>query len=232
MKSVEKTRPGCGDHGSRMQACVSFRVSWPEMKAGAGDAAARMNAAVLAATGFPAGQAAMESYGDQLIERWRVEHKGVVYADSTWFERRIVQVVARRPGVWSLEVIRTGQTGAALPFIERTYLNLDPATGSPVTLDGVLESGVTSQLETLAQERLRKALSVAADAALPLKAARFALPREFGVTSAGLLLAWRGDELRNPAAAPVELTLPWRDVRGFVRQAAVKPPGDDAEQGF
>ena len=133
MRTLEKTRPGCGDHGNRTQACVSFKAVWPEMKGG-GDATAKMNGAVLAALGFPAGPGTMDLFADAMIERWWVEHRGVVYADSTWFERRMVRVLARRPEVWSFQADRIGQTGKELPFYERTYLNLDPRTGVPAVL--------------------------------------------------------------------------------------------------
>jgi hypothetical protein len=232
MRTFEKSRPGCGDHGNRAQACVSFRAAWPEMRGGAGDAAAKMNAAVLTALGFPEGPARMEPFGDEMIERWRVEHKGIVYADSTWFERRIVQVLARRPEVWSFEVVRIGQTGQALPFNERTYLNLNPRTGAPVALGALLDNGGEARLATLAEKQLRTELGLASGAPLPLKEKTFALPEQFALTSAGVVLAWSGDALRAPASAPIEITIPWSDARELVRASAVKPPSTDAEQGF
>lgn len=234
MRTFEKSRPGCGDHGNHAQACVSFRATWPEMKGGTGEAAAKMNGAVLAALGFPAGPAAMDPFGEDMIEHWRVEHRGVVYADSTWFERRTVQVLAHRPGVWSFQVDRIGQTGKALPFNERTYLNMDPRTGSPVSLIAVLETDAEAKLAAVAERRLRIALGLADEAPLPLneiKEKAFALPVHFAITSAGVVLAWSGDELRAPGA-PIEIIVPWSEARDLVRKAAVKPPSSDTEQGF
>jgi hypothetical protein len=232
MRTFEQSRPGCGDHGNHAQACVSFRAAWPEFKGGAGDAAAKMNAAVLTALGFPEGPARMGPFCDEMVERWRVEHRGVVYADSTWFERRIVQVLARRPEVWSFEVERLGQTGKALPFDERSYLNLNPRTGAPVALSSLLERGAGTRLATLAEKQLRAELNLTGEAPLPLKDAVFGLPEQFAVTSAGVVLAWSGDALRKPASAPMEITVPWSDARDLVRAVAVKPPSPDAEQGF
>jgi hypothetical protein len=231
MRTFETSRPGCGDHGNRTQACVSFRAVWPEMKGGA-EGAARMNAAVLAALGFPSGPESLAPYGEELIEHWRVEHKGVVYADSSWFERRMVQVIARRPGVWSFLVQRIGQTGKALPFDERTYLNLDPRTGAPVALDSLLASHAGARFASLAEAGLRAALNLAPDAPLPLKEQQFALPAEFALSPAGVVLAWSGQALRDPASARIEITLPWSQTRELVSQTAVKPPTPEAEQGF
>jgi hypothetical protein len=232
MRSFETSRPGCGDHGNRTQACVSFRAVWPEMKGGADGAAARMNAAVLAALGFPSGPESLAPYGGELIERWRVEHRSVVYADSSWFERRMVQVLARRPGVWSFLVERIGQTGKALPFDERTYLNLDPRTGAPVPLDSLLASRSGDRFASLAEAGLRAALNLAPTAPLPLKEKQFALPSEFALSPAGVVLAWSVQELREPASARIEITLPWSATRELVSQTAVKPPTPEAEQGF
>ena len=235
MRTFEKSRPGCGDHGNHAQACVSFRASWPEMRGGAGEAAAKMNGIVLAALGFPAGAATMDPFSDELIEHWRVEHKGIVYADSTWFERRMVQVLARRPEVWSFQVDHTGQTGKALPFNERTYLNLDPRTGVPVSLSALLEKDAEARMESLAERRLRTMLGLTSEASLPLKAVKekvFSLPAQFAITSAGVVLAWSGDELRAPDESPIEITIPWSEARDLVRKAAVKPPSSDTEQGF
>ncbi len=234
MRTFEKSRPGCGDHGNHAQACVSFRATWPEMKGGAGDAAAKMNGIVLAALGFPTGAATMDTFGDELIERWRVEHRGMIYADSTWFERRMVQVLARRPEVWSFQVDHIGQTGKALPFNERIYLNLDPRTGTPVSLGALLEKDAETRLAALAERRLRTALGLANDSSLPQKEVNqraFSLPAQFAITSAGVVLAWSGDELRAPGA-PIEITIPWSEARYLVRKAAVKPPSLDTEQGF
>jgi hypothetical protein len=232
MRSFETSRPGCGDHGNHAQACVSFRAVWPELKGGADGAAAKMNAAVLAALGFPSGPESLAPYGEQLIEHWRVEHRGVVYADSSWFERRSVQVLARRPGVWSFQMDRIGQTGKALPFDERTYLNLNPRTGAVVTLDALLASQAETRFTALAEARLRAALHLAPGAPLPLKAPQFTLPPQFACSPAGIVHAWSGEELLDPASARIEITLPWGDARELVSQSAVKPPKPEAEQGF
>lgn len=232
MRTFEKTELGCGDRGHRDEACVSFRATWPELKGGAGGTASKMNSALLSAFGFPGGAAEMEPYAVALIERWRVEHKGVVYADSTWFERRTVQVLARRPEVWSFQVDRLGQTGKELPFDERSYVNLNPRTGSSVTLESLLEKDAAPRLSTLAERRLRETLSLADTAALPLPDNRFALPRQFALTQQGLMLLWSGDALADPAAPRIEITLPWNLVRDLVRASAVKPPGPEAETGF
>ena len=232
MRTFETSRPGCGDHGNLTQSCVSFRAVWPEIKGGAEGAASRMNAAVLAALGFPSGPESMARYGEELIEHWRVEHKGVVYADSSWFERRMVQVLARRPGVWSFLVERIGQTGKALPFDERTYLDLDPRTGAPVELNSLLASHANARFASLAEAGLRAALNLAPDAPLPLKDQQFALPAEFALSPAGIVLAWSGQALRDPASARIEITLPWGQARELVSPTAVKPIAPEAEQGF
>jgi hypothetical protein len=231
-RTFEKTEPGCGDRGHRDQACVSFGAAWPELNGGASGVASRMNSAVLSALGFPGGAAEMEPYAVALIERWRVEHKGVIYADSTWFERRTMQVLARRPEVWSFQFDRLGQTGKELPFDERSYLNLDPCTGASVTLAALLEKDAAPRLAALAEGRLRETLSLPAAAVLPLKDNRFALPQQFAVSQPGLVLLWSGDALADPAAPRIEITLPWNLVRDLVRAAAVKPPGPEAETGF
>jgi hypothetical protein len=232
MRSFEASRPGCGDHGSRTQACVSFRAVWPEMKGGANGAVAKMNAAVLAALGFPSGPDSLAPYGEELIEHWRVEHKGVVYADSSWFERRMVQLLARRPGVWSFLVERIGQTGKALPFDERTYLNLNPRTGDPVSLDSLLASHSDARFASLAEAGLRAELNLAPAAPLPLREKEFTLPSEFALSPAGVVLAWSGPALRDPASARIEIVLPWKVTRELMSQTAVKPPTPEAQQGF
>jgi hypothetical protein len=232
MRTFETSRPGCGDHGNHTQACVSFRAVWPEMKGGADGAAARMNTAVLAALGFPSGPESLAPYGEELIERWRVEHRGVVYADSSWFERRMVQVLARRPGVWSFLVERIGQTGKALPFDERTYLNLDPRTGNPVSLDSLLGSHADTRFASLAEAGLRAALNLTPAAPLPLKEKQFALPAEFAFSPTGVVLAWSGQALLNPESARIEITLPWSETRDLVSQTAVRPPTPEAQRGF
>jgi len=232
MRSFEKTEPGCGDRGHRDEACVSFRTTWPELKGGAGDSASKMNSALLTAFGFPGGAAEMEPYAAALIERWRVEHKGVIYADSTWFERRSMQILARRPEVWSFQYDRLGQTGKELPFDERSYLNLNPRNGSPVTLDSLLEKDCAPRLSALAERRLRETLSLHDAAALPLRDTRFALPTQFALTQPGLVLQWSGEALPDPAAPHIEITLPWNLVRALFRAEAVKPPGPEAGTEF
>jgi hypothetical protein len=232
MRSFETMRPGCGDHGNHAQACVSFRAVWPEMRGGRNGAAATMNLVVMAALGFPAGPESMAPYGEQLIERWRVEHRGAVYADSSWFERRAVQVLARRPGVWCFQVDRLGQTGDALPFDERTYLSLNPQTGAPVALNSLLAARAESRFASAVEARLRSALNLPPGAPLPLKDSQFALPAQFAFSPAGVILAWRGAELRQPTEAPIEIVLPWSEARELVSQKAVRPPSPEVTQGF
>jgi hypothetical protein len=232
LRTFEKSAPGCGDHGHRDQACVSFRANWPELKGGGGDAASKINSALFTALGFPGGALELGPYAAGLIERWRVEHKGVIYADSTWFERRSIQLLARRPEVWSFRVDRLGQTGKELPFDQRAYLNLDPRTGSAVTLDSLLEKDAAPRFSSLAERRLRETLSLADASALPLKDGRFAMPQQFALTQSGLVLLWSGDALADPDAPRIELTLSWSLVRDLVRKSAVNPPGPATETGF
>ena len=232
VKSYGKIELGCGDHGHRDEPCVSFRLSWPELKGGPDSAASKINTALLAALGFPGGPAEMEPFADALVERWRVERKGVFYADSTWFERRTIQVLARRPGVWSFRFDRLGHTGKEIPFDERQYLNLSPVNGSSVSLDSLLEKDAAPRLSALAEQRLRDKLDPAAGSTLPLKEARFFMPRQYALTQTGLGLLWSGDELADPAAPRIEITLPWSQIRDLVRKAAVNPPGPETGSGF
>ena len=226
----EKIEPGCGDHGHRDEACVSFRATWPEFKGN--DAAPKFNVAVFNALGFPNGVSELEPYSVALIERWRTEHKGVLYADSTWFERRSIQVLARRPEVWSLQLDRIGQTGGETPFDQRVYFDLDPRNGSTVTLDSLLEKDAAPRLAALAEQRLRETLAVDSTAQLPLKDGRFAMPASYAVTQAGIVLLWSGDALSDPAAPRVEVTLQWNQSRNLVRTSAVDPPSPEAGRGF
>ena len=232
LRTFEKSEPGCGDHGHRDEACVSFRASWPELHGGGADAASKFNSALLTALGFPGGAAELEPYAAGLIERWRVEHKGVIYADSTWFERRSIQLLARRPEVWCFRVDRLGQTGKELPFDQRAYLNLDPRTGSAVTLDSLLEKDAAPRLSSLAERRLRETLSLSESSPLPLKDGSFAMPQQFALTQSGLVLLWSGDALADPGSPRLEMTLPWSLVRDLVRKSAVNPPGPATETGF
>ncbi len=232
IRTFEKTELGCGDHGHRDEACVSFRANWPELRGGGGDAASKINSALFTALGFPGGAAEMEPYAAALIERWRVEHKGVFYADSTWFERRSIQVLARRPEVWSFRVDRLGQTGKELPFDQRAYVNLNPRTGSFVTLDSLLDKDAAPRLSSLAERRLRESLSLADTSALPFKNGQFALPQYFALTQPGLVLLWSGDALADPDSPRIEITLPWSLIRDLVRAPAVKPPGPETETRF
>ncbi len=191
-----------------------------------------MNAAILTALGSPSGAASLASYAGELTDRWRVEHRGVVRADSSWFERRMVQVLARRPGVWSFEVDRIGQTGEALPFDERTYFNLSPRTGAPVTIESLLAPQSSTRFAALAEARLRSTLNLAPTAPLPLRTLNFTLPAQFAVAPSGVVLVWTGADLSDRASARIEITLPWSEVRDLVNQTAVLPPTPAAEQGF
>jgi hypothetical protein len=220
-RKFEKSIPGCGDHGSHEQACVSFRAGWPELSGGDAAACAKMNAAILTALGFPGGAPAMETYGTQLIDQWRVKHRGVVYADSTWFERRTAQVLARRPGVWSFQIDRLGQTGTEVPFDEHSYLNLSPKTGAEVGVESLLSTNGSAMVKSIAERSLRKLLSLDPSAPLPLKDGRFVLPSEYNVQRGGLTLRWNVAEFSDPIAAPAEILLPWHDIREYVDDKAL-----------
>jgi hypothetical protein len=230
--TVEKVHPGCGDHGNKTGACVSFRAVWPEFHGGNAAAVAKLNSAVLGALGFPAGPSAVEAYGPELIASWRVEHRGLVYDDSTWFERRAVEVLARRPGVWSLLVLRTAEIHNQPPAEERSYLNLDPATGEAVTLAALLRPDAAAPFAALAERRLREARGLDAQAALPLKDNRFALPRQYAVTRGGVVLRWTGEELAAAAQDQIELTLKWSDAAELASRERVDPPGAAARNPF
>jgi hypothetical protein len=229
---VERMQPGCGDHGNKAGACVSFRAVWPELRGGRPEAVAKMNAAILGALGFPGGLTAAEAYGPELIGYWRVEHRGKIYDDSTWFERRAIAILARRPGVWSIQATRTAQIHNQPPEEERSYLNLDPATGHDVALGELIPNEAAPNFAVLVERRLRESRGLDAQAALPLKENRFALPRQYAVTRGGLVLRWSAEELADPAQSAIEVVLGWNEAAALVNRERIDPPGAAARNPF
>ena len=246
-RSFEKSIPGCGDHGSHADPCVSFRAGWPELQGGTPDAVVKLNQAILGALGFPSGPAEMESYANGLIERWNKERRGVLYADSTWFERRTIQVLARRAEIWSFQLDRVGQTGTGVPFDERMYLDLNPRTGSNVTLGSLLAKDARPKFEAAAEQGLRRTLRLDSTAALPLKDGRFALPAQYAIVPGGVTLYWADQEIAGMSSGsadagtqeevagpmpPIEVTLPWESIRELLRAEAVAAPDAKSGQKF
>lgn len=230
-RKFERSLAGCGDTSKRAEACVTFRVQWPEaVAAKTAEAKARINAAILGRLQPAEAPRGFEAEAAQTITDYQQFRERFPDSAIAYFTRRVAEPVLVSTGLLSVEITSEEFRGGAHPESTREFLNLNPATGEQVELGSLLRGGARERLQAAAERRFRAergldASQDLAEAGYTFDNNRFALPTRWGAGPRGLMFHFNTYEIAPYSMGPATITVPWSELGELLRKDSGLPPG-------
>jgi len=219
---VQQVQRGCnGD------ACTWFRFDWTRPVSGLSEIATRgIRARIVDWIERPLADGEQPVPPQELIRRWEAEYARFKeqFPDSAQGHMvvRRVTVIPSAPAVVSLKKAETTYLGGAHPNRRVVYESLSSRGGRLLVPAEVIEPGKFPTLVGLAEIEFRRDRGIApetslAEAGFTFEDERFSLPRNFAVTSSGLVFHYDAYEIAPYATGPTTLNLDSPEVRNLLR---------------
>jgi hypothetical protein len=136
-------------------------------------------------------------------------------SEESWFLERKAFVLRSAPELLSLSFSERSFRGGDGEVATLRYRNLDPATGAPIPLAGVLEEGALPNLTALVQARYLEAQAL--PEGYELENGAFSLTENFAVREDGLAFYYNPGEVAPDLLAATEIVLAREDVRTLLK---------------
>lgn len=230
MRKFEKALPGCGDKDKREEPCVTFSVTWPEVRSGVPDEVkTKINAAIMARLQASDAPRGFEAEAAAFIDDYKRFRKEFPESELSYFSRRDAELSVSNATVLSVVIDSEDFRGGAHPNSERTYLNLRPRTGDEIELKDLLESGALEKLTALVEGHFRRQREVAgsrklSEAGFHFDDDKFTLSKSWGIDAKGLVFHYNPYEVAPYALGPTTVRLGWSELNGLLRKEAGVAP--------
>lgn len=216
-----------GDCTGDWHDCTWITLTWPV--AGGGAVADSVNAWIasrILAGGIESGGAAHatpESVATRFLDGWREFHDRWPDSPQQWSLERRARVILDSLGVVSVRFEENAYTGGAHGMHTTQYASFAARDGRRLTLADLVVAPRDTALAALGERRFRVARRIAAGRALADEGffgeggGRFRFSDDLAVTRDGLTFQWDEYEIAPYAWGPTTLTLPWAELRPYLR---------------
>lgn len=152
-------------------------------------------------------------------EDYAVESKEVV--TMPWTLMITIKVLNQKPNYLSLKYTHYDYVGGAHGNTVSSFLNYNPTTNNPITLDSLIEKNKMGSLVKLAEGIFRKNEKLSPTESLEDKyffdKGKFALAQSFHVTTNGLVFLYNPYEIKPYASGYTELIIPFSALKGIAK---------------
>lgn len=138
-----------------------------------------------------------------------------------WFLMINVKVVSQKQHYIALQYLHSDFSGGAHPNTNFSYINYNPTTNQPVTLDSLIDSNQKPKLLSVAEKIFRSNEKLSATAPLTDKyffdKGVFSLPENFYVSNKGLVFLYNPYEIKAYVFGTTELLIPFTELKEIAR---------------
>lgn len=138
---------------------------------------------------------------------------------QSWFLIIDIKVLKQTSNYIALQKIHSDYAGGAHGITVTSFINYNPKTNQPITLDSLIETGQKTKLLSIAETIFRKDEKLTATEPLTDKYffenGKFALAQSFYVGDKGLVFLYNPYEIKAYAYGTTELIIPFADLRGI-----------------
>ncbi|TCC91818.1 DUF3298 domain-containing protein [Pedobacter frigiditerrae] len=146
------------------------------------------------------------------------ENKGTQQA---WFLNIDVNVLHQTPNYIALEYIHSDYSGGAHPNTNFSFINYNPKTNQPLTLDSLIDKSNKARLTSISESIFRKDEKLSSTEPLEGKYffsdGKFTLPDNFYVSNKGLVFFYNPYEIKAYAYGTTEITIPFAALREIAK---------------
>ena len=144
---------------------------------------------------------------------------------ESWFLLIDIKVLVQQPKYISLQYTHSDYAGGAHANTNISYLNFNPKTNQPITLDSLINTNQKSKLLSVAEAIFRKDENLTATEPLTDKyffdKGKFSLPLSFFVGKEGLVFLYNPYEIKPFAAGITKLIIPFSQLKGIAKSNTI-----------
>ena len=144
---------------------------------------------------------------------------------ESWFLLINIKVLTQQPTYISLQYTHSDYAGGAHANTNISYLNFNPKTNQPITLDSLIDVNQKSKLISIAEAIFRRDEHLTATEPLTDKyffdKGKFSLPLSFFVGKEGLVFLYNPYEIKPFAAGITKLTIPFSQLKGIAKSNTI-----------
>ncbi len=150
---------------------------------------------------------------------------------QTWYLDINIQVLRQRHNYIALKYTNSDYTGGAHGNASIYYLNYNPKTNQPITLDSLIQHDKKLELLKVAETIFRRheKLSATEDfgARYFFNDSKFALAQEFYVSEKGLEFIYNAYEIKAYAYGTTTLIIPFNELKNIAKPNTILTPNAD-----
>ncbi|WP_316765657.1 DUF3298 and DUF4163 domain-containing protein [Pedobacter frigiditerrae] len=140
---------------------------------------------------------------------------------QVWFLNIDVHVIHQTANYIALEYIHSDYSGGAHPNTNFSFINFNPKTNQPLTLDSLIDKGNKAKLTSVAEGIFRKDEKLSSTEPLAGKYffsdGKFTLPDNFYVSNKGLVFFYNPYEIKAYAFGTTEITIPFTVLKEIAK---------------
>lgn len=158
---------------------------------------------------------------DSFIEQYRQFHAKEPRSGDVWYLERKAFVLESEPNLLSLSFSERSYLGGEDRSSTLRFRNLDPSSGSELSLPDLLRPGAEEKLRTLAEARFRKVRKIEDGASLDAAGftfdkGAFRLTDNFSLGDKGLTFYYNTSEIAPAALGPTEILLTYPEIADLI----------------
>lgn len=221
MKTVRiESKGGCR---SDSVACASFEVIYPEFYDLKPEVKEKLNKSINRAIAYDnpeADEFSIEEMGNQFVNDFDTFQSEFSENQFGWYFKTNFEVLFNADTLISLSAGSEFFTGGAHGGYTVYYVNMDPETGNPVTLQNVLKPGFENILNQAGEQAFRKVRELApdddfAEQGFEFPDGKFTLNENYGFKAEGIVFFFNSYEIAPYAMGPTEVLIPWESLVEF-----------------
>lgn len=144
---------------------------------------------------------------------------------QVWFLNIDVHVLHQTANYIALEYVHSDYSGGAHPNTNFSFINYNPKTNQPLTLDSLIDKGNKAKLTSVAEGIFRKDEKLSPTEPLAGKYffsdGKFTLPDNFYVSNKGLVFFYNPYEIKAYAFGTTEITIPFAALKEIAKSNTI-----------
>ena len=140
---------------------------------------------------------------------------------QSWFLMIKISVLNQKKDYVALQYLHSDYSGGAHPNTNFAYINYNPKTNQPITLDSLIEANQKQVLTTLGESIFRKNEKLSPTASLEndyfFEKGKFYLPDNFYISDKGLVFLYNPYDIKPYVSGTTELIIPFADLKKIAK---------------
>lgn len=140
---------------------------------------------------------------------------------QSWFLMIKITLLNQKKDYVALQYLHSDYSGGAHPNTNFAYINYNPKTNQPITLDSLIEANQKIALTTIGERIFRKNEKLSTTASLEngyfFENGKFNLPENFYISNKGLVFLYNPYDIKPYVDGTTKLIIPFADLKKIAK---------------